>query len=228
VLHSGGAGVAGHPDAAAAQAGGEDGAAAAVDVAAQGVRPVVDHGDGGAFFRCGEGCLQAQDAAAQDHHALAAFHGLAQYVGVTQVPKGCDAGRQDRRRGIRVDAGQVGYHRTRSGGEYQPVVVGHGAVGQEDLLPGPVHAADADAEAHVHAVGGQGVSIGKRQGLCRGPSHAQVGDEHPVVSRFRLRTHHREVHMAVPDGRQELVNQPGGHRAESHNDNLLAHEASVV
>jgi hypothetical protein len=34
--------------------------------------------------------------------------------------------------------------------------------------------------------------------------------------------------VPVADRRQQFIDQAGRHRAESDNDNLLAHEASVV
>ena len=62
------------------------------------------HGDGGAFLGRGEGSLQAQHAAAQHHHALAAGHRIAEDLGVAQVAQRSDAGGQDGGGRVRVDA----------------------------------------------------------------------------------------------------------------------------
>ncbi|MCY1226092.1 hypothetical protein D9M72_383120 [compost metagenome] len=224
----GGARIAGHPDAAVAQAGGQHRSAAAVDVPAQRVRSVVDHGHRGTLFGGGQGCLESQDAAAQHHNALAAGNSLAEHLGVAQVAQRGHAGGQYRVGRVRVEAGQVGDDRTRTGGKHQPVIAGLGAVREDHLLAGAVHPADADAEPDVHTVGDQRCGVGQCQRARSGATDAEVCHQHAVVGGVRFLADHGQVGQPAADGGQQLIDQSCGNRTKANNYYLLTHEASDV
>ncbi len=88
VFHRRGTGVAHHGDPAVAQARRENGPAAAVDIAAQREGAVVNHCGEGAFFGRSQGSFEAEYTAAEDDHALAGSHGVAQLRGISEVAEG--------------------------------------------------------------------------------------------------------------------------------------------
>ena len=83
-------------------------------------------------------------------------------------------GGSDRGGRVRVEPGEVRDDRPGTGGEDQPVVAGRGAVGEDNLLAGAVHAADADAQPDVDAVGHQRGRVREGQGGLRGPADAEI------------------------------------------------------
>ena len=101
------------------------------------------------------------------------------------------------------------------------------ATGSRPVIPN-LTGINPDPKTDVHAVAAQGCGVGEGEGFRSCPAHAKVSHEHAVVGGFSFLAHHCKGYQAAADRRQEFVNQPGRHRAESHNDNLLAHEASVV
>ncbi|BAS08052.1 hypothetical protein AHiyo4_14740 [Arthrobacter sp. Hiyo4] len=106
--------------------------------------------------------------------------------------------------------------------------MGGGAVGEDHLLAGAVHTADPNAKPDVHAVGGEGFSIGQGEGIGSGASYAEVGHQYTVVRGLGLFAHHGQADVPVADRWQQFIDQACSHGTKTNNDNLLTHEASDV